>query len=243
MNAIIGLSHLALKTAAGAAAARLPRQGASRGPAPAGRDQRHPGLLQGRGGQARPGAQRLRAGKAAGQHRQPDQRKEPGQGAGAGVRSRAGRAAQPGGRLAAPGPDPAELRQQRGEVHRKGRDRRSRCARASAPSKDVLLHFRVQDTGIGLTPEQRGGCSRVSRRPTPRPRASSAARAGPGDLQAAGRAHGRRGGGGKRVRQGQHFWFSARLGIGAANARELVPRPTCAGGVRWWWTTTTTRAP
>ena len=30
---------------------------------------------------------------------------------------------QPGGRLAAPGPDPDQLRQQRGEVHRKGRDR------------------------------------------------------------------------------------------------------------------------
>ena len=45
------------------------------------------------------------------------------QGAGAGVRSCARRAAQPGGRPAAPGPDPDQLRQQRGQVHRAGRDR------------------------------------------------------------------------------------------------------------------------
>ena len=105
------------------APARLHRQGADLRPAPAGSHQRHPRFLQGRGRQAGPGARRFRTREAAGQHRQPDQREEPRQGAGTGVRGRAGRARQPGGRFAAAGPDPAELRQQRGEVHGQGRDR------------------------------------------------------------------------------------------------------------------------
>jgi hypothetical protein len=41
--------------------------------------------------------------------------------------------------------------------------------------------FCVSDTGIGMAPEQMAGCSSL-RRPTPRPRASTAARAGAGDL-------------------------------------------------------------
>ena len=36
--------------------------------------------------------------------------------------------------------------------------------------------FAVSDTGIGMTAEQFAGCSRPSARPTPRPRASTAAR-------------------------------------------------------------------
>ncbi len=71
MNAIIGLSHLVLKTELGPQAARLPAQGAVRRPAPAAGDQRHPGLLQGRGRQARTRARRVRPGGAAGHHLQP----------------------------------------------------------------------------------------------------------------------------------------------------------------------------
>ena len=53
MNAIIGLSHLALKTPLIAQAARLRQQGPQRRHVAAGHHQRHPRLLQDRGGQAR----------------------------------------------------------------------------------------------------------------------------------------------------------------------------------------------
>ena len=54
MNAIIGMSHLALKTDLTPQAAGLPEEDPAVGPASARHHQRHPGLLQGRGRQARP---------------------------------------------------------------------------------------------------------------------------------------------------------------------------------------------
>ena len=49
---------------------------------------------------------------------------------------------------------------------------------SSAPvgGNEVELTFAVRDTGIGLTRRACRGCSSRSRRPTPRPRASTAAR-------------------------------------------------------------------
>ena len=61
MNAIIGLSHLALKTQLSAQAARLRRQDPQCRHIAPGRHQRHPRLLQDRGGQARRRSHRLQA--------------------------------------------------------------------------------------------------------------------------------------------------------------------------------------
>ena len=57
MNAIIGLSQLVLKTNLTARQRRLHRQDPVVRPAPAGSHQRHPGFLQGRSGQGRPGTE------------------------------------------------------------------------------------------------------------------------------------------------------------------------------------------
>ena len=110
--------------------------------------------------------------------------------------------------------------------------------------KDVLLHFGVRDTGIGLTRRAEGAAvpaflagRRLDHAQVRRHRP------GPGDLQAAGRADGRRGRRGKRAGQGQHVLVQrARWARGRDPAPAAARAATCAGGARWWWTTTTMRA-
>ena len=132
MNAIIGMTHLALKTDLTAQAARLSEQDPIIGAAPSWHHQRHPGFLEDRSGQARYRERRVPLRRRAG---------EPvhsGRPEGAGKEPRvphlraAGYSAEPGGRSVAPGPDPDQSREQRGEVHRA---RRGNCQRREWKSR------------------------------------------------------------------------------------------------------------
>ena len=135
MNAIVGFSKLALDTVARPQAARVPDLHPQRGGEPADAGQRHPRLLQDRGGQADPGApavhpggharrggaavpHRAQAAQARLQHRRPYRRASGvsrGRRADGRRHAAAAGAGQPGG--------------QRRQVHRARRDPAVRCGR------------------------------------------------------------------------------------------------------------------
>ena len=90
--------------------------------------------------------------------------------------------------------------------------------------RNVLLHFSVTDTGIGLTDEQQGGSSRASSKPTPPPPASTGDRPGTGDLKDLAQLMG--GEVGVRARSARAaLLFTVRAGIGQEHAREMMPVP------------------
>jgi hypothetical protein len=93
---------------------------------------------------------------------------------GAGVRSRPDAAPGAARRSAAAGPGADQLRQQRHQVQRKG-PHRSAGAPGGRRRHGCLLRFEVSDCGIGLSEGKSTSCSSPSSRPTPRPRANTAA--------------------------------------------------------------------
>ena len=103
------------------------------------------------------------------------------------------------------------------------------------------MRFAVQDTGIGLTPEQIGKLFQpFSQADTSTTRKHGGTGLGLAICQKPGRADGRaRSASTSEPGGGSTFFFTARLGRGEHRSRRLEPVPGgSAAGACWSWTTT-----
>ena len=189
MNGVIGMTDLLLDSRSAPSSATRrdhprPRAIAAHG------DQRHPGFLEDRGGQARdrtaPSSTCVNwsRSRAAGRHRATRRKLESSP-----TSIRRCRRVQRRSRAAAAGPGQplgnAVKFTAQGEVALHARSAGAECA-------VELLRFAVRDTGIGIPADACTSCSSRSCRPTARPRAASAAPVWACRSPATGRADGRR---------------------------------------------------
>ena len=129
MNGVMGMSELlAVDRAHSAAAASLGNHLAFRG-STAANHQRHPGFLEGRGGQARARAGRIRPARSRGGNHRDIRGTSPRQGTGIGLRGRSRRARHGTRRSHAPAAGADQLRRQRHQVHGLRRSHRAGSSR------------------------------------------------------------------------------------------------------------------
>ncbi len=226
--------------------ARLPGEGDLCLGNAAGPDQRHPGLLAHRSGQAGGREHRFRPRSGHARRFQPDGATRPAKGAGAALPSRTGRAPAPARRPAAPDASAGEPGQQRHQVHRVWRDHPAHRPAGPAGRAGTAGVFRAgfghghsrRAPGPALYPVHPGRWQHYAPLRRHRP--------GAGHLPPAGRADGRPDPGRKPGGSGQSLLLHAAPAPagtpGPAGRGGLVPpsaQPRCctANGC-WWWTTT-----
>ena len=143
MNGIIGMTELALRHRAAGGSAPVPRDGEGVRRRAAHGHQRHPRLLEDRGGQARPRQRRLQPARDPRRHRQDAGDARPRKGPRAGLPHSSGRARRPDRRSGPAAADPRQPGRQRDQVHRAGRGgRRGAGAGARGRPRDAALRRR-----------------------------------------------------------------------------------------------------
>ena len=238
MNGVIGMTGLLLDTRADRRAARVRGDGAPLGRGAADDHQRHPGLLEDRGGPARAGVASSSTCATAVEDsaRPPGRARASARGWSWRARSHPDVPARRAGRSRAPAAGAGEPRGQRAEVHARGRGHRAGDRRETRHDRERRAGRGRADTGIGIAPEAQArlfqSFSQVDSSTT---RRYGGTRPRPGDLQAARRGDGRgdrRGerAGARAARSGSR-WRSARprrarrgraSRTGCAAARVLV---------------------